>query len=358
MKLTNLLDLILSKVASYAPSLRYLSTDIKSSLKERLSHELPPLEAIIHNNPKIKYDRTIFRRDRYGNNVSLRYSSKSGLLSLSPFFSSSTLDNFYANDYQTVYGRTNNSDHVIKRQIFRSYIWNDLITSSVAHLYPSINTLEIGASYGYCSINLNKIFNGAITTYVYEPSQAQASLIRQKFLNVKVLDDLVDFNGSLDFIFADHVFEHILDPFSFLKACISNLSASGMMCFALPLVERFDEITNKPFICNIHIAHCHYYTFKSLTYLAHHLNLALFEYRPTCRDLGECFICFVPHSNSPLINKLNSIDCFENLTLRPLDKIFYKELPSKLRNKLFYSSLLVALSRVTGRLNKLIPRLS
>lgn len=176
----------------------------------------------------------------------LCYTSLSGSLYLSPYFSQLDLSKFYAYEYQSLYGRSGNKDHVIQRQICRSYVWNDLLTAPIGHSENPKKTLEIGASYGFCSNNLDKINKGAITAYVLEPSREQALLIQQEFTSLKVVDKLDRLHCPVDLVFADHVFEHITNQFDFLKDCISSLSSSGIACFAIPLVEHFDEIGNKP----------------------------------------------------------------------------------------------------------------
>ena len=356
MNLNIFIDFILSRVSELFPPLRRLDSKTLSSLRSQLVHELPPLEAIVDSEAKLESDRVIFRRDRYGINVRLCYTSISGSLYLSPYFSPAALDEFYAYKYQSLYGRIGNKAHVIQRQKLRSHAWNDLLTESIGHSDSPRKSLEIGASYGYCSNNLYKINKGAVIAYVLEPSREQASLIQEEFSSLKVVDTLDKLHSPVDFIFADHVFEHITNPFDFLKACISNLTPSGIVCLAVPLVERFDEIDNKPYISNIHISHCRYYTYKSLIFIAYQLNLVLFEYIAISRDSGECFICFVPETNSQLTNKLSASDRFEDLRRRPLDEDLYDELPSKLRNKLFYSILVITLRRLLGKIKRFILR--
>lgn len=350
------IDFILSRVSEIFPPLRHLDSNSLSSLKSQLVYELPSLEAIVYGDPTLKYDRKIFRRDRYGINVCLCYSVLSNSFYLSPYFSQSDLAEFYAYKYQSLYGRRGNKDHVIKRQMSRSYIWNDLLTASIGHSDNPTKTLEIGASYGCCSNNLYKTNEGSVSAYVLEPSREQALLIEKEFSSLKVVDNLDSLHIPVDFIFADHVFEHIINPYDFLKDCILSLSASGIVCFALPLVENFDEIGNKPFISNIHISHSRYYTYKTFIFIAHHLGLVPFEYLTKSRDPGECFICFVPKSNLDLTNKLYSSDDFEDLRSKLLDDKYYDKLPSKLRNKLFCSTLVIAMRRSLGKIKRFALR--
>lgn len=356
MNFTTLIDFVLSRVSEILPPLRYLDSNSLSSLRTQLVYEVPPLEAMVYGDATLKYDRKIFRRDRYGINVSLCYSSLSRSFYLSPYLGELELAEFYAYKYQSLYGRSGNKDHVIQRQISRSHVWNDLLTASIGHSDNPKKTLEIGASYGFCSNNLDKINKGAISAYVLEPSREQALMIQQEFYSLKVVDKLDSLHSQVDFLFADHVFEHITNPFDFLKDCISSLSASGIVCFALPLVEHFGEIDNKPYITNIHIAHCRYYTYKTFIFLAHHLGLVAFIYLTKAREPGECFICLVPKSNINLTNRLSSSDFFEDLGSKLLDESYYDKLPSKLRNKLFYSSLLIVLRRFLGKIKRIALR--
>lgn len=66
MNVTMFIDVILSRVSGLFPPLRYLDSNSLSSLKTQLVYEIPSLEAIVYDDPTLKYDRIIFRRDRYG----------------------------------------------------------------------------------------------------------------------------------------------------------------------------------------------------------------------------------------------------------------------------------------------------
>jgi len=74
------------------------------------------------------------------------------------------------------------------------------------------------------------------------------------------------------------------------------------------------------------------------------------------RDPGETFICFVLKSNFNLTNKLNSSNCFEDLSSKLFDDSYYEKLPSKLRNKLFCSSLMITMHYFFGKAKRFALR--
>ena len=91
-----------------------------------------------------------------------------------------------------------------------------------------IDVLEIGAGWGFWSINAKKMFNTTAT---------EISKTRRKFIkknNIEVFDSLNKINKKFNFIYSDQTFEHLNFPFLELKSAVKLLKKKGIIFLKVP----------------------------------------------------------------------------------------------------------------------------
>jgi SAM-dependent methyltransferase len=137
------------------------------------------------------------------------------------------------------------------------------------YLKPGVDLLEIGCSSGFM---LDMFREKGANCVGIEPSGEFSEFLQDN--GHQVFNDLSEVTGQqFDIITHYFVFEHIRDPFTFLKQSYDLVKPGGVMvceipCANDPLTDVFDIPAFELFYWSI--AHHYYYTPKSLEYL---LNL-------------------------------------------------------------------------------------
>jgi SAM-dependent methyltransferase len=134
------------------------------------------------------------------------------------------------------------------------------------YLKPDMDLLEIGCSSGFM---LDAFREMSINCYGIEPSGEFGEYLISN--GYEIFNDLKDIgNKKFDLITHFFVFEHIADPYSFIKDNLNHLNDGGVMisevpCANDPLTSIYDIEEFENFYWSI--AHHYYYTPKSLTYV-------------------------------------------------------------------------------------------
>jgi len=231
--------------------------------------------------------------DRYGIGVKIRFCLQCGTAYISPYLGEKEIAEFYRDDYQCIYGRAANSSQVKLRQSKRADLFSQVASLffDVRRFGDKFSILEIGSSFGVCIQAVSQNLGIANTKLaIIEPSLEQARGIAASQKNIQVLNCLEEVSdNSLNLVFCDHVLEHILDVKYQLKLIEKKLNhQAGIFVFAVPILERFMEIRNKPYAINFHVAHVRYFSICSLSILLRSAGLRVYEVTGNCtREEGE-----------------------------------------------------------------------
>ena len=156
--------------------------------------------------------------------------------------------------------KSTNQDQVLRRMPFLE-----------DYLKPKIDLLEIGCSSGFM---LDAFREKNINCYGVEPSGEFNEYLNKQ--GYEVFSDLSEIeNKKFDVITHFFVFEHIADPYTFLKANMDLLNEDGVIiaeipCANDPLTSKYNIEAFEKFYWSI--AHHYYYTPESLTYILEQLD--------------------------------------------------------------------------------------
>lgn len=156
--------------------------------------------------------------------------------------------------------KTTNRDQVIRRMNFLK-----------EYVKPNSTILEIGCSSGFMLDEFRKI--GAICTGVEPSGEFGEYLAKSGHNYVENLDDLK--GNKYDLITDFFVFEHMRDPFNFLKTTNDMLNEGGVHiceipCYEDPLTSLYKIDAFEKFYWSK--AHHFYYNFNSLTFILNKLK--------------------------------------------------------------------------------------
>lgn len=141
------------------------------------------------------------------------------------------------------------------------------------HISKNMEVLEIGCSSGFM---LDKFKHEGCNVSGIEPSGEFLEFIHNKgYEAYEALED-VDESRQFDMITHFFVFEHISDPFDFIKKQLDLLKEGGVIIAEIPsatdpLTSLYDIDAFERFYWSI--AHHYYYTPKSLKYILDKMNL-------------------------------------------------------------------------------------
>ena len=152
-----------------------------------------------------------------------------GLVFLYPYFSSSELDEFYKNQYRSLFG--NETPEELFRRCLPEAI--NRVERFKQILKNSKNVLEIGCSTGHFLYAVGKM---CPKVYGIEPDKRAKK--HAKNLGIAVKNKINEFEpNSFDAIFMFHVLEHIQDPIIFLKEIRTYLKEKGKIIVEVPNVD-------------------------------------------------------------------------------------------------------------------------
>ena len=139
------------------------------------------------------------------------------------------------------------------------------------HIFKDMDVLEIGCSSGFM---LDKFKSSNCNVVGVEPSGEFLEFIKKN--GHKAYEAIEEVQSSFDLICHFFVFEHIANPFSFLKKQVSMLKEGGVIVAEIP--SATDPLTSLYSIDAFEkfywsIAHHYYYTPNSLRYVLDKMGL-------------------------------------------------------------------------------------
>jgi len=143
---------------------------------------------------------------------------------LMDFYSSSESSKYWANEF-----------FIPKLEIRREKIFKpraEFISKKFSKNLKNMRIGDIGAGFGLFIEELNKIYNNEINIEAIEPSQDMADICREKGINVNenMLENLKNNSSTkYDLLTAFELFEHLHDPYNFLKDCYELLNPDGFI---------------------------------------------------------------------------------------------------------------------------------
>ena len=186
------------------------------------------------------------------------------------------ISNFYKEHYQSLYKR--NTSGIKYKQKIRAYD----IANAFPHLVASnINIFEFGSSHGITLQKLSRIFK-ANSYSSFEPAGSQ---------------DTPDFElhtQAYEFIYSNHVLEHVYNPSEFIRLQFSMLSEDGVIVNIMPddlmpssLYVKNVKLYGKrvPFVSKsykpnlLHLAHKYLFTPECLSIIADNLSVNVISFR-------------------------------------------------------------------------------
>jgi SAM-dependent methyltransferase len=196
--------------------------------------------------------------------------SECGVIYLNPPLSEQEEEYFYKKEFEKFMSKrvgdhrdwSNAEKHVQtnKDQILRRWKFLE------PHLANNKDILEIGCSSGFM---MEAFRNYGLKTVGIEPSGEFLDFLHQK--GFEAYEDLKHLpEKKFDLIVHFFVFEHIRDPFDFLKSTFEMLNDGGVIVAEIPsATDPLTYIFNIPAFENFYwsIAHHYYYTPKSLKFI-------------------------------------------------------------------------------------------
>jgi SAM-dependent methyltransferase len=232
-----------------------------------------------------KDDVIVAEIDRYGLPFTTLLCTACGTLRTNPYLDDASLDQFYRNDYQTMYARVPQPTAYFDRQ--RTY--GARIFAHYQHsLPPNANVLELGCGCG-----------GGLATFQergYRVAGCELDLDLISFGSARGLPDL--WHGSVaemppaladrrwNLIFLHHVFEHVSSPLELIQSLARLTAPGGRILAIVPDPSRIDRFSNPggDLLRFLHVAHKFNYTTAGLLAVAARAGMNAVAVNPP-RDL-------------------------------------------------------------------------
>lgn len=259
-----------------------------------------------------KEDIIISEVDRYGLPLNSVVCMRCGTVRTDPYLDESSLEDFYTNFYQQMYGRAMELDSYFLRQ--KSY-GEKVLSVSQGFLKPESWVFEVGCGAG----GALKVFQEQ--GYRVAGCDYSNELIdggRQKRVENIYCGSLNDVGNNLkiikfDLIYLHHVFEHLNDPLLFLKNCRKYLGSSGKIIIVIPDINRIDEyrFPSGNLLLYLHIAHKYNFSFEGLQRLGRRAGYSVLRLKPEhkmktpCSDSSELWVQMMIETDVSLVEKIS-----------------------------------------------------
>jgi len=235
------------------------------------------------------------------------------------------LSEYYLKSYRKDYQRVKSgptSKHIKKREFEAKIRLNKL----QRHLKKDPKVLDFGCGSGEF-IELSQD-SGALASG-FEPGNLYASYARdQKGLDVQNCGwENYECKEKLDVVTAFHVFEHLTDPLKAFKKAMSWLNVNGLIYIEVP---NMANALNLKGFGSLHLAHTIGFGRYSLELLGAYNGMVPLEVFDEF-DIGIIFKKGQPRPQEEI--KRNSIDEFNNLTSKKVNKQFWLYSTTKLFGK-------------------------
>lgn len=228
-----------------------------------------------------KKDVIISEIDRYGLPLNSVLCLQCGTIRISPYLASDSLDNFYSEFYQRMYGRVTDLDSYFLKQ--KKY-GEKILAVAQQFLKPGSCVYEVGCGAG----GALKIFQDRGDRVIgcdYSAELIEAG--RQRGVSNIYCGSFVDLEERLqgikvDFIYLYKVFEHLSDPISFLEDCKNYLAPKGRILIVVPDISRIDSCPNPrgDLLQFFHIAHKFNFSFEGIKMLSNKVGFFASQITP------------------------------------------------------------------------------
>lgn len=219
---------------------------------------------------------TVCRKDRYGLRFRYKLCTKCGHVRTSDPLTDESANQFYSSsDYRSMYFPDETPIEVLKRKTPEPESRTPLL-KYVESLGTSEGViLEWGCSGGW---NLVPFRDSGWETLGFDYDATYVALGREQLgLNIEIIDDSKTSEIAQkvpDVILLNHVLEHAISPVSLLQRLRSLSSEKTLIVVGVPLLE---QITTWHWTKFFHIAHIHYFSTRSLMFVAQEAGLELVD---------------------------------------------------------------------------------
>lgn len=225
---------------------------------------------------------TTRRRDRYGLRFNYKLCLKCGHVRTSNPLREDAATTFYqSSDYRTMYFPGEEPRDVLMRKIPKPQAPSALLDFvRQFHVSPG-HIVEWGCGGGW---NLVPFRNAGWSVVGYDFDSRYVELGRDilglDLREIQLMKQRSELLPIPDVVLLNHVLEHSVDPRALLEKLRDFSSMSTLIVVGIPLLETIRFWHWKPFF---HIAHIHYFSMRTLKYVA---NLAELEVVHESRELG------------------------------------------------------------------------
>lgn len=244
-----------------------------------------------------KRDVIVSEIDRYGLPLNSVICMKCGTVRINPYLDLVSLDDFYSNLYQKMYGRAPDLESYFCRQ--KSY-GGKVFSISQGYLNSESWVCEVGCGAGGAlSIFHDQNINVAGCDYSRDLIEdgKRRGIPNLCYGGIEDLKNNVD-SKRFDLIFLHHVFEHLDDPLVFLNSCRDILNENGKIVIIVPDISGIDSsrFPAGDLLPYLHIAHKYNFSLKCLQNLSERSGYSLSVLHPDpklktpCSDSSELWV--------------------------------------------------------------------
>jgi SAM-dependent methyltransferase len=242
-------------------------------------------------------DIVISEIDRYGLPLNSVICIKCGTVRIDPYLDAKSLNDFYSNLYQKMYGRATDVESYFQRQ--KSY-GRKVFSIFQNYLHPGSWVCEIGCGAGGAlKVFQDQKINVAGCDYSHELIQdgKKRGVTNLYYGGIEALKSSVN-SIRFDLIFLHHVFEHLDEPLAFLNNCRNLLNENGRIVIIVPDISGIDSsrFPAGDLLPYLHIAHKYNFSFKGLQSLSEHSGYSISVLQPDpnlrtpCSDSSELWV--------------------------------------------------------------------
>lgn len=244
-----------------------------------------------------KRDVIISEIDRYGLPLNSVICMNCGTVRTDPYLDATSLDDFYSNLYQKMYGRAPDLENYFCRQ--KSY-GEKVFSISQGYLNSESWVCEIGCGAGGAlRVFQDQKINVAGCDYSHDLIEdgKKRGIPNLYYGGIEGLKNSVN-SIRFDLIFLHHVFEHLDDPLVFLNSCRDFLNENGRIVIIVPDISGIDSsrFPAGDLLPYLHIAHKYNFSLKCLQNLSERSGYSLSVLQPDpklrtpCSDSSELWV--------------------------------------------------------------------
>jgi SAM-dependent methyltransferase len=220
--------------------------------------------------------------DRYGLPVRSVLCLACGTVRINPYLDTPSLENFYSELYQELYGRALEPVPYFDRQ--RAYGKKVRLALFGDEAGNDRAVLEIGCGAGG---GLSEFQKAGFRVVGCDFSQRLIDYGTQRGIRDLFVGGIAEvrkhsLHERFDFIFLHHVYEHVSEPIPLLREIRSMLAPDGRVLIIVPDLSRIDRFVNPAgnALDFFHIAHKYNYSVRGMTSIAQQAGFAALQVVP------------------------------------------------------------------------------